>query len=351
MITCGVASPGHPATRPFSCVVDASLAKREITENALPNQTTRADVTVVIQTVGRSTLLRAIQSVADQTLLKGATPRRVDIWIGIDQDRYGQMAQLREEVTRKTDLVENLSVHWLDIGYSTSLRGAGVHTNMFGGSMRTVLSFLARSERIAYLDDDDWWHPRHLELMLKAIQDKTWAYSACWYADSEAGKAITLDRYESAGPDRGWYWKSFGGFIRPSAMMIDKIRGIDLLALWSSATTATGGGEDRLVFSALRQRADHGYTGQATVYYSLDETDGMHKLRMKYIRMQAGLEQFELTPRTDSLRNQIRQDAVRSKLTDTTAKVRIDGGGKGRERAPEAGIDVSAQASEHVRDT
>ena len=306
-------------------------------ETVLPNLTTRADVTAVIQTVGRSTILRAVQSIADQTILQGSTPRRVDVWIGVDQDRYGQIPWLHEQIRRSTADIPTLSVHWLDIGYSTSLRGAGVHTNMFGGSMRTVLSFLARSERVAYLDDDDWWHPSHLEAMLKAIEGKTWAYSACWYADSEASKAITVDRYESAGPDRGWYWKSFGGFVRPSALMIDKIKGINLLTHWSTATTATGGGEDRLVFAHLRQNGDCGYTGRATVYYSLDETDGMHKVRMKYIRSLEGLAEFELTPRTDSLRSQIRLDARRSELKDITGQVRLDGKGGGRLPAEDVG--------------
>ena len=53
----------------------------------------------------------------------------------------------------------------------------GLPWHIYGAPQRLVAGYLARTEFIAYLDDDNLWLPRHLELLLAAIGDRTFAYA------------------------------------------------------------------------------------------------------------------------------------------------------------------------------
>ena len=53
-------------------------------------------------------------------------------------------------------------------GYSTSVRHGGLHPAYDGGVLRCVLTYLANSRYVAYLDDDNWWADNHLSSMLAA---------------------------------------------------------------------------------------------------------------------------------------------------------------------------------------
>ena len=287
---------------------------------------TTADVTVVIQTVGRLSLLRAVRSVLAQTVLaqdgtrdhgKGALgmpgdAKRIDIWIGVDMDRFGNMPCLRKEISVLVEKVPGAAVHWLDVGYSTSRRGPGVHNNLFGGALRTALSFLAKSELVAYLDDDDWWHPSHLELMLQVIEGRPWAFSLCWYCDGQTEKALGIDELESTGPGRGLYNETQGGFVRPSALMLNKLKLMPLLHLWSISPMKGGGGQDRLIFSKLKQVSEWGETRVPTVYYSLDPEDTAHRDRVVFLESTGS--KVSVTRRRDSMRKEVEQDAARLRV-------------------------------------
>ena len=155
-----------------------------------------------------------------------------------------------------------------------------MHSSWYGGSLRTALSFLASSEWIAYLDDDDWYEPQHLRTLLAAAQGNSWAFALSNYADSNESRILGVDTIESVGPNRGVYREKFGGFVRPSALMIHKIKLSLILHLWSVAPFATGDGEDRLIFNELRKFPDFGETGIPTVNCALDPADGMHAHRL-----------------------------------------------------------------------
>jgi hypothetical protein len=236
------------------------------------------DVTYVIQTVCRPQLLRAVRSIVDQDY-EGA----IDVLIGVDADEFGAYPGLRAAI----DALQRpgCAVHWLDVGYSTSARRGGVHSNAFGGSLRSVLSFLARSRYVTYLDDDDWLHPEHTRRLVEAIQGRKWAFTLCWYAVSQTQTPLCVDRLESVGPGEGCY-RERGGFVRPSALMLDKLELAYLLHLWSVSPFKEGFGQDRVVFAALKRVPGHGATNTPTVYYSLDPADSMHGRRLAFIRAQ-----------------------------------------------------------------
>lgn len=236
----------------------------------------RHDIAVVLTTVCRRSLLRAVRSLFAQKF-----SGRMQILIGADCDPHGKLDELRTILT--AECPAHVSMLWLDIGYSTSRRHGGVHACFFGGSLRSALTLLSDSTIVMYLDDDDWLGEVHCALILKAIAGKKWAFSYSFYADGNTGEGLCVDELESVGVGRGIYAQRLGGFVRPSGLAIDKLQLLHLTHLWSCSPFTTGDGEDRLVFEHLR-REPHGCTGQATVYYALDPKDGLHATRLAFMK-------------------------------------------------------------------
>lgn len=222
--------------------------------------------------------MRAVQSIFHQTF-EGT----IQILVGIDVDAYGRAQDMKAQF--EANCPKNMFLTWIDLGYSTSKRHGGAHRCFYGGSLRTALSFLAQSEYVMYLDDDDWLGESHCADVLQAIQNKKWAHALCFFADGNSGEAICEDLLESVGVDAGIYQEDFGGFVRPSGLLINKIALANVLYIWSESNDLAGDGEDRLMFEQLRH-IEHGCTGRASVYYALDPKDSMHAARVQYIQQQ-----------------------------------------------------------------
>lgn len=233
------------------------------------------DLSVVIVTLCRESLRRAVQSVFSQRFVGS-----IQILIGIDRDPDSRAVEFRAQFARECP--SHISIVWLDVGYSTSKRHGGIHDCYFGGSLRSAMTFLAASEIVVYLDDDDWLASSHCADIQAAISDKHWAFAYSIYADNELGAGLCVDEIESVGVDSGIFKERFGGFVRPSGLAINKIKLLPIVYLWSCSAFRDGDGEDRLIFSRLRHQP-HGCTGNATVYYSLDPKDGMHERRLEFM--------------------------------------------------------------------
>ncbi len=165
------------------------------------------DVAVVIPTVLRPTLARAVQSVYAQRF-----PGTIQILVGVDT-RLGDPAILDSLATAAP---ANCVLSVFDPGYSTAAGRGGFVPAGTGGALRTVLSYAAQSRLVAYLDDDNWWAPEHLADLTAAVVGYDWAYSLRWYADGESGRPLCVDRWESVGLDAGCYREVYGGFVDPS---------------------------------------------------------------------------------------------------------------------------------------
>jgi len=233
------------------------------------------DVAVVVPTVCRDSLIRAVHSAYRQNY-----SGRIQVLVGVDFDAQMRSDKLHQELNGA--LPENATLTWLDLHYSTSKRHGGVHDCFFGGSLRSALTLLADARIVVTLDDDDWLHPDHIAQVLGAIEGKTWAFAYSMYADGNTGEGLCVDEIESVGVDRGVYRQEFGGFVRPSGLAINKMKLLHLVHLWSCSNFPTGDGEDRLIFDRLRGEK-HGCTGNATVYYALDPKDSMHKTRLAFM--------------------------------------------------------------------
>jgi hypothetical protein len=233
-------------------------------------------VAVVIPTVLRPHLRWALESVFRQDL-EGS----IQVLIGIDKP-LGERSLLDALLL---EAPPNVHITVLDPGYSTSVRHGGIYSTHYGGALRTILSYLANSHYIAYLDDDDWFAPGHLSSLLTAIRGHAWAYSLRWYGHPARPEGLCIDEWESTGPDTGIFKERFGGFVAPSCMMLDKSVCHMLLPFWSVAMFADGGGEDRRIFEKLR---GHGFPGgathRATSYCTLDPNDAAHPLRIEWMR-------------------------------------------------------------------
>lgn len=201
-------------------------------------------VTVVLQTAGRPSLLRAVRSVLQQDLAE-----RLQLLIGVDTPF--DTAELEVLVTARCPPRVDVSLFYP--GYSTSRRHGGLSPNFYGGALRTILSYTANSPYVAYLDDDDWWGANHLATLLQAVAGKAWAFSRRWLVDEESGWPICPDEWDSVGPGKGINAERFGGFVSPSNLLISREAFHLFFPLWSLAAFDDGSGEDRLVFNELRQ--------------------------------------------------------------------------------------------------
>jgi len=262
-----VTSPSSPLPPPPQ---PSSSAITTLTRPARPY-----DVAVVIPTIGRDTLDRAVRSVYAQ-----AFPGTIQILIGFDG----------APVPRSFDALlaaapSNCAVTVFNPGYSTSVRHGGIHASRDGGALRTILSYAAHSRLVAYLDDDNWWAADHLATLTAAAAGRSWAYSLRWYVDLQTATPLCVDRWESIGPNAGCYREQFGGWVDPNCLLIDKVACEPTLRLWSvplpgDQTKLTG---DRHVFSDLLLRGPAGTTGRATVFYLINPQDVMHPWRLKWI--------------------------------------------------------------------
>lgn len=216
---------------------------------------TPADAAVVVPTILRPALAKAIRSVFTQNF-----SGRIHLLIGVDV-HHGDPALLDQLAA---ECPSHITLTILDPGYSTSVRHGGMQANAYGGSLRTVLSYLANAPHIAYLDDNDWWGANHLTLLKTAIADKQWAWSGRWMAHPQTGWPICHDEWDSVGPGKGINAGRFGGFVQPSGLMMDAQACHLLMPLWSMAIFADGGGEDRLIFDHLNK----GFAGAGTGHFT-----------------------------------------------------------------------------------
>jgi len=238
------------------------------------------DAAVVIPTVLRPTLKEAVVSVFRQSF-----PGRLQILIGIDRSN-GDDRVLDEILAQRP---ARHAVTLLDLGYSVSVRNGGVHLAGLGGTMRTILSYMANSRYIAYLDDDNWYGERHVETLLSAIVGHDWAFSLRWFVDEATRRPLGIDTFESIGSGRGVYAVGLGGWVDPNCLMIDKLNCEPVLRCWSAQFPfrGTNWSNDRTVFDALRHRRWI-CTGEPSAFYVVHQDDRNHADRMKYLHESQG---------------------------------------------------------------
>ena len=237
-----------------------------------PASVSAFDVSVVMTSILRPTIADAVRSVFQQDISGD-----VQTLIGIDQP--GDLSGL-ESVCR--DVPANHVLYVFDPGYSTSVRHGGLHPAWDGGALRTILSYLAASRRVAYLDDDNWLAPDHLSALAAALEGHEWSWSLRWYIHPTSRRVICEDAWDSMGPNAGIIP---GGWVDPNSLMIDKIACEAVLRWWTipRPNSRTGTDAERNIFRMLRTQYRGRGSGARTSFYVINEKDGGHAGRVARI--------------------------------------------------------------------
>jgi hypothetical protein len=230
------------------------------------------DAAVVIPTVLRPQLRSALESIFAQRFYG-----RIHVLIGIDSIQ-GDLAMLDAVCSNRPS---HCAVQVLWPGYSTSVRHGGLTPPGDGGASRAILTLLAKSPYVAYLDDDNWWGAEHLYTLRRALDDANWAFSLRWFVHPETRRPICIDAWESLGPGSGLFAEQFGGFVDPSCLMVNKVACPRTPIAWTFPLPGDPMSSDRSVFSLLSRNHRGQGTGQATTFYALNLNDGMHPFRLK----------------------------------------------------------------------
>lgn len=235
------------------------------------------DAAVVIPTICRPSLVAAVRSVFRQTGVE-----RIQVVIGIDV-ASGDRAVIDTVLSERP---AQHAVTVLDLGYSLAMRHGGLHPENSGGPLRTVLSYVANSRFIAYLDDDNWYAETHIARLRSTIEGYDWAYSLRWLVDPTTLQPLCVDIWESIGPGRGVFLEGYGGFVDTGCFMIDKTRCGPALHHWSTALPGDSRrrGSDRMVFDYLHRNHSFACSGSATTFYVMNPSDAAHDLRMARIK-------------------------------------------------------------------
>jgi len=227
-------------------------------------------------TIGRESILKAVSSVYAQEHVS-----RIQLLIGVDVP-LGVFSQLEELLGAAPDHVTPCLFY---PGFSTSVRHGGLHPAHDGGTLRTMLSYLANARYIAYLDDDNWLAPNHLGNLLKAIQGLEWAFALRWFIHPESLRPVCIDDWESVGPGRGVFLQRFGGWVDPNCLMIDKLACEPVLRWWSTPLPGDKNAmsADRHVFDWLQKKSAPGETNLASVFYAMQPEDVLHPYRLRHM--------------------------------------------------------------------
>jgi hypothetical protein len=227
----------------------------------------RSSVAVVIPTVGRKSILSALQSVFEQVGVD-----HIQVLIGVD--KAASDLRFLYEFLRKCP--PHVSCVVLNLPWSTSVRHGGVHSATDGGSLRAILSLMANSRHVAYLDDDNTWAPNHLSKLLECIQGKTWAFSLRVLIDEDTGENYGTDLWHSVGVNSGDF-AVFGGLVDTNCLMVDIVATAPVIGRWaSSGSSAPGVTADRFLFAAIRN-APYGKVEEPTVFYKIRKTNIFHR--------------------------------------------------------------------------
>lgn len=242
------------------------------------------DVAVVISAALQPALVEALHSVFAQRF-----DGRIHVLIGLDRP-VGDLSLIDTACQARP---ANCAVQVAFPGYSTSVRHGGLCPARDGGVLRCVLSYLANSPYITYLDDNSWWDPRHLDRLRRAVEGHDWAFSLRWFAHPTSRKPICVDQWESVGPGKGIFAEEFGGFVDSSSLLINKLACPDALPCWNYPlpNDETGMSADRRVFSVLRMHQRFAVVDEPTVFRRLDPDNELHRARL--LRMGGIYEQAE----------------------------------------------------------
>jgi len=192
----------------------------------------KPSVAVVTATTGRDTLRQTIDSVRKQTY-----PCRH--YVFVDGVVINQEAD----------------VEWVNLPVKTGGNG------MMNGGIMAASAFLVQEDMICWLDDDNWFEPDHVEKLIAAKGNKSFAWSLRNLVNPD-GTFFDHDDSESLG--------QYSNFIDCNCYLMDRTLAVQLAPLWYKTTGDLMIG-DRHVYECLRSNgAEYGQSGHYTVNYRIN---------------------------------------------------------------------------------
>jgi GT2 family glycosyltransferase len=213
-------------------------------------------VTVITPTIGQDYLLKAISSVSEQTY------QHINHLIVVDGPAYFDKVK---ELLGTTN--QNLNIT------CTPENTGSTGGNFYGHRIYAGYPHLINSDYIAFLDEDNWYEPDHIESLVNTLESKNydWVYSMRNFYKPD-GEFVSPDCCESLG-----LWPIYFTLNNPqpeylidtSAYLFKREFLIQVCQNWHS-----GWGGDRRFYhsvSKVLKHTNYNTTGKHTLCYRLDE--------------------------------------------------------------------------------
>ena len=203
-------------------------------------------VMVITPTTGKDTVVKAIESVNNQTVF-------TEHLIVIDGAKAaGELADIKYDWTRTLamQLPENVG-------------GDG----WYGHRVYAAMPLMVNADYILFLDEDNWFEPNHVETMINKIKSKDlmWAYSLRRICD-ERGEYVCDDDCESLGRYPTFYDHSIN-FVDTNCYCFRR----EFLVTVAHSFYGQWGADRPFYKAASAALPAFGCTGEATVNYRAPE--------------------------------------------------------------------------------
>ena len=167
-------------------------------------------ITVITPTTGNPHLAKAIKSVEEQTY---------------ENIQYLVVVDGKQRVKNTHDVLSTLNCK----RYETIILPQATGYDQYNGHrIYGAMTYISEGEFLCFLDEDNWYEPNHIESLVEAVQEKTWAYSLRKIVDQE-NNFICNDDCESLGK-----WKSVLGdkFVDVGCFLLPKLLALRFSPSW-----------------------------------------------------------------------------------------------------------------------
>jgi len=192
-------------------------------------------VTVVTATIGHQGLSKCIESVRNQTYAI------VDHLIVVDGPEW------RDSVNQALEEARSPRAKVLQLPFSTGKKGWKGH-RIYGAA-----PFLALSDYVCWLDDDNWFDPDHIASLVEVAgqADAPWAFSLRKIVDP-SGNFVALDQCESLGNLHPTFISQSDYLVDTNCYFLRHNVAVQFSAIWNrEARPLSGPPPDRLLCQTL----------------------------------------------------------------------------------------------------
>ena len=214
-------------------------------------------ILVVTPTIGSPELSDAVHSVLNQT------NKEVEHLLVVDGVQFSSRV---DEVLNDARIITGGKVKRLDLPFNTGGGGFYGHRIMAG------IGHLINHDYVLFLDQDNWFEPDHVDLLLNTIETKKldWAYSLRQIFDKDKNYA-TVDNCESLGRWPAW--------VNEDAYLIDTSSYCFKTSFYRQVCHIWdfGWGGDRRFYTILKDHIKHdnyACSGKHTLNYRLGGNEG-----------------------------------------------------------------------------